>query len=94
MLLRRVGCVGEYRLVSSALRLLAAEDMVEATRQGEIGNQNSIIRRPATLKSPDTVGNWSGSMLEDKDGEGKHVRYGALYGHVTLPSLLDLFHFL
>ena len=43
------------------------EDLVEATRQGEIGNQNSIIR----------------SMLEDRDADGKHVRYGALYGHVV-----------
>ncbi|CAL1146957.1 unnamed protein product [Cladocopium goreaui] len=43
------------------------EDLVEATRQGEIGNQDSIIR----------------SMLEDRDSEGKHVRYGALYGHVV-----------
>ncbi|CAK9092542.1 Bifunctional cytochrome P450/NADPH--P450 reductase 2 (CYP102A3) (Fatty acid hydroxylase CypB) (Flavocytochrome P450 102A3) [Includes: Cytochrome P450 102A3 [Durusdinium trenchii] len=43
------------------------EDLVEATRQGEIGNQDSIIR----------------SMLEDRTADGKHVRYGALYGHVV-----------
>ena len=26
--------------------------------------------------------NPQGSMLEDRDADGKHVRYGALYGHV------------
>ena len=43
------------------------EEMVEATREGEMGGQNSIIR----------------AMLEDKTGDGKHIRYGALYGHVV-----------
>ena len=43
------------------------EDMVEATREGEMGGENSIIR----------------AMLEDKTGDGKHIRYGALYGHVV-----------
>lgn len=42
------------------------EDMVESTRAGELGGQHSIIR----------------SMLEDKAANGKHVRYGVLYGHV------------
>ena len=43
------------------------EEMVEATREGELGGQNSIIR----------------AMLEDRTADGKHVRYGALYGHVV-----------
>lgn len=70
-----------------------AEDLVEATRQGEIGNQNSIIRHLALSKClhvcrlKDAIGsgrilNPQGSMLEDRDADGKHVRYGALYGHV------------
>lgn len=70
-----------------------AEDLVEATRQGEIGNQNSIIRNltlskclhVCRLKDAIASGrtlNPQGSMLEDRDADGKHVRYGALYGHV------------
>ena len=43
------------------------EDLVEATRNGEIGNKNSIIR----------------SMLEEQTADGERVRYGALYGHVV-----------
>ncbi|CAJ1402651.1 unnamed protein product [Effrenium voratum] len=43
------------------------EELVEATRLGEMGNQNSVIR----------------SMLDDRTADGKHVRYGALYGHVV-----------
>lgn len=43
------------------------EDMIESTRLGEMGGPNSIIR----------------SMLVDKTSTGKHIRYGALYGHVV-----------
>jgi len=43
------------------------EQMVEATREGEMGGQNSIIR----------------AMLEDRTSDGRHIRYGALYGHVV-----------
>eukprot|EP00442_Polarella_glacialis_P051737 CAMPEP_0115155730 /NCGR_PEP_ID=MMETSP0227-20121206/68055_1 /TAXON_ID=89957 /ORGANISM="Polarella glacialis, Strain CCMP 1383" /LENGTH=1158 /DNA_ID=CAMNT_0002566835 /DNA_START=113 /DNA_END=3586 /DNA_ORIENTATION=+ len=43
------------------------EQLVEGTRSGDIGGQNSVIR----------------SMLEDKAGNGKHVRYGVMYAHVA-----------
>jgi len=43
------------------------EEMVESTRDGEMGGQNSIIR----------------AMLDDRTSNGKHIRYGALYGHVV-----------
>mmetsp|Transcript_77557 Transcript_77557/g.136845 ORF Transcript_77557/g.136845 Transcript_77557/m.136845 type:complete len:1320 (-) Transcript_77557:350-4309(-) len=43
------------------------EDMVEATRRGDMGGANSVIR----------------SMLQDKTSDGKFVHYGALYGHVV-----------
>uniref|UniRef100_A0A7S4QGU7 NADPH--hemoprotein reductase n=1 Tax=Alexandrium monilatum TaxID=311494 RepID=A0A7S4QGU7_9DINO len=42
------------------------DELVESTRAGELGDRHSIIR----------------SMLEDRAASGKHVRYGALYGHV------------
>jgi cytochrome P450/NADPH-cytochrome P450 reductase len=43
------------------------EEIVAATRRGEMGGQNSIIR----------------SMLEDRASSGKHVRYSVLYAHVV-----------
>eukprot|EP00933_Yihiella_yeosuensis_P050527 TRINITY_DN4832_c1_g1_i1.p1 TRINITY_DN4832_c1_g1~~TRINITY_DN4832_c1_g1_i1.p1 ORF type:complete len:1333 (-),score=305.99 TRINITY_DN4832_c1_g1_i1:372-4370(-) len=43
------------------------EDMVEATRLGEMGGPDSIIK----------------SMLEDKASSGKYVHYDALYGHIV-----------
>jgi len=42
------------------------ENLVEATRRGELGD-NSIIA----------------TMLNDSGADGKHVRFGALYGHIV-----------
>eukprot|EP00437_Effrenium_voratum_P004240 CAMPEP_0181426372 /NCGR_PEP_ID=MMETSP1110-20121109/15629_1 /TAXON_ID=174948 /ORGANISM="Symbiodinium sp., Strain CCMP421" /LENGTH=1318 /DNA_ID=CAMNT_0023549565 /DNA_START=78 /DNA_END=4034 /DNA_ORIENTATION=+ len=56
----------KYKLAKSNMQE-QVEQMVEATREGEMGGQNSIIR----------------AMLEDRTGDGRHIRYGALYGHVV-----------